>query len=555
MNRPKKTKKIFVDFLKYFIPYKFHCLALFIVILLGLTASVLQPVLWSKVITALVKQKLHDLIAILVMMVSVYLVMVTTKFSQSIVTSYLNKQVIYDMQNLYFHKMLSMNMSYFDKTQNGIFIARIVTDITQSVDIITNQIVPALINLCKLTIILVIMMRINLLLTAITVFLMPITLWLYSINIKKMREKQVELKQSNDSVVSMIQQAVAGIKNIKGLGLKEIETELFLEQNKIKTKKAYGFALFVIGFQTLLSVIGMLGEISVYVVGAYLTVIAALSIEKFIQFVSYSQQFGNSSLSLINLVSDYQRIIVNLLRLQDIGDNGNAYHEQFGVQEILYEGGDIELKNVSYGYSDKLILKDINLEIVKGQITAIVGESGSGKSTLINLMMRLYKENNGTIKLNGIDIKNLTEKSIRDYISVVSQQHFLFNASIWDNFRYINPDITLEEIKDICEQCEMDEIIEKLPEQYETIIYENGTNFSMGQLQRLSIARVLAKNTPVILFDEPTSALDRKAANKIRKLIEKLKRDKTIVIISHDFEFIQCADIIYKIEKHNLIQV
>lgn len=510
MNRPKKTKKIFVDFLKYFIPYKFHCLALFIVILLGLTASVLQPVLWSKVITALVKQKLHDLIAILVMMVSVYLVMVTTKFSQSIVTSYLNKQVIYDMQNLYFHKMLSMNMSYFDKAQNGIFIARIVTDITQSVDIITNQIVPALINLCKLIIILVIMMRINLLLTAITVFLMPITLWLYSINIKKMREKQVELKQSNDSVVSMIQQAVAGIKNIKGLGLKEIETELFLEQNKIKTKKAYGFALFVIGFQTLLSVIGMLGEISV---------------------------------------------IVNLLRLQDIGDNGNAYHEQFGVQEILYEGGDIELKNVSYGYSDKLILKDINLEIVKGQITAIVGESGSGKSTLINLMMRLYKENNGTIKLNGIDIKNLTEKSIRDYISVVSQQHFLFNASIWDNFRYINPDITLEEIKDICEQCEMDEIIEKLPEQYETIIYENGTNFSMGQLQRLSIARVLAKNTPVILFDEPTSALDRKAANKIRKLIEKLKRDKTIVIISHDFEFIQCADIIYKIEKHNLIQV
>lgn len=555
MNKPKENKKLIFQFLKYFLPYKLQCIALLIVILLSLVASILQPVFWSKIITVLYEQKMQDLIKILMMMVCIYLVMVITKFFQSILTSYLNKQVIYDMQNMYFEKMLSMNMLYFDKTQNGTFIARIVTDITQTVDIITNQIVPALTNLFKLIIILIIMLRINLPLTAITVLLMPITLFLYSNNIKKMRGKQVELKQSNDAVVSMIQQAVTGIKNIKGLGLKEIETNLFLKQNKIKTKKAYGFALFVVGFQTLLSIIGMLGEISVYVVGAYLTLIAAVSVEKFIQFVSYSQQFGNSSLSLVNLVSDYQRIIVNLLRLQDIDDNGNAYHERYGDQEITYQRGDIELKDVSYGYSNELILEDINLKIKSGQITAIVGKSGSGKSTLLNLIMGLYRENTGTIELNGVDIKKMSEKSIRDYISVVNQQHFLFNASIMDNFRYLNPEITLEEVKDICEQCEIKEIIEKLPEQYETIIYENGTNFSVGQLQRLSIARVLAKNTPVVLFDEPTSALDKNAAQKIRELIEKLKKNKTIVIISHDFEFIKGADNIYKIENRSLIQV
>lgn len=131
----------------------------------------------------------------------------------------------------------------------------------------------------------------------------------------------------------------------------------------------------------------------------------------------------------------------------------------------------------------------------------------------------------------------------------------MFNASILDNFKYVNPDITLSEVKEICEQCEIRQLIESMPEKYDTVIYENGTNFSVGQLQRLCIARALAKNTPVIFFDEPTSSLDKGAAKKIRELIDRLKRNKTIVIISHDFEFIKDVDNIYKIENCNLIHV
>lgn len=554
-NNNQDTKRVFKQFLKYFIPYKLQCIALLFVILLGLIMSVLQPIFWSKIITSLFAQSMADLIKILIMMVGLYVIMIIARVIQNIITAYLNKQVAYDMQNYYFERMLSMKMAYFDKTQNGTFIARIVTDITQAVDLVTNQIVPAIINLIKLMIILLIMLSISPALTTITVLLMPITLFIYSKNIKKMREKQSEVKLSNDFIISMIQQAVAGIRSIKSLGLKEIETELFIKKNNSKTKKTYGYALFVIAFQTILSTIGMVGEISVYIVGAYLTFIAVISIERFIQFVSYSQQFGNSSLSIVNLVSDYQRIIVCLSRLEDMNDVKGVYHEKFGTKEIAEVKGEIELENVSYGYDETSVLKNVNLKILPNQITAIVGKSGSGKTTLISLMTGLYQEKNGNIRLNGVNIKELSEKSIRSYISVVSQQHFLFNASILDNFKYVNPDITLSEIKEICEQCEIRQLIESMPEKYDTVIYENGTNFSVGQLQRLCIARALAKNTPVIFFDEPTSSLDKSAAKKIRELIDRLKRNKTIVIISHDFEFIKDADNIYKIENCNLIHV
>lgn len=390
-NNNQDTKRFFGQFLKYFIPYKLQCIALLFVILLGLITSVLQPIFWSKIITSLFAQNMPDLIKILIMMVGLYVIMIIARVMQNIITAYLNKQVVYDMQNYYFERMLSMKMAYFDKTQNGTFIARIVTDITQAVDLVTNQIVPAIINLIKLIIILLIMLSISPVLTTITVLLMPITLFIYSKNIKKMREKQSEVKLSNDFVISMIQQAVAGIRSIKSLGLKEIETELFIKKNNSKTKKTYGYALFVIAFQTILSTIGMIGEISVYIVGAYLTFIAVISIERFIQFVSYSQQFGNSSLSLVNLVSDYQRIVVCLSRLEDMNDIKGVYHEKFGTKEITEVKGEIELENVSYGYDESSVLKNVNLKILPNQITAIVGKSGSGKTTLISLMTGLYQ--------------------------------------------------------------------------------------------------------------------------------------------------------------------
>lgn len=541
--------------LGYFLPYTGYCAVLAAAVLASLVTTLLQPVFWSKLIAALFNKNMEHLGQILMVMVFLYLLSVGISFVQSAVTSYLNAKVILSMQDKLFEKMLSMNMEFFDKNQSGSLISRLITDISQVIDTVTKQIVPALISLMKVLVIFVIMIRINLSLTIITVGLLPITLFVYSKNTKKMREKQLDVKNSMDCVVSNLQQAIGGIKNIKSLGLKNIETDLFIEENQKKTKKAFGFSMFVIGFQTILSIIGMLGEVSVYILGGYYVLNAVISVERFIQFASYSQQFGNASLSLVNLIADYQKIIVALRRLYDIEESVGLQHEKFGDREIEEGDGNVEIRNLTYAYGKETIFENLNLSIPANKMTAITGKSGSGKTTIFDLILGLYRTEEGEIRINGIPIKELSEKSLRKYVSIVSQQHFLFNTSILQNFKYVKPGISLGEVKAACHKCEIDEYIDGLPDKYNTVIYENGSNFSIGQLQRLCIARALVKNAKIILFDEPTSALDSYAANKIRKLIDGLRSYKTIVVISHDMEFIKNADKTYQIEFGNAARI
>ena len=180
---------------------------------------------------------------------------------------------------------------------------------------------------------------------------------------------------------------------------------------------------------------------------------------------------------------------------------------------------------------------------------AIVGKSGQGKSTLFNLLLRYFDCSNGKITLNGIDIKDICEDSLRENISVIRQSPYLFNQSIFDNFKVVKSDVTLEEVRDVCKKAYIDDYIMSLPNQYETIIGEGGVNLSGGQKQRIAIARTLLKNTKVILFDEATSALDNESQEYIKKTIDDLVSTHTIIIVAHRLSTIMDADFIYVIDE------
>ncbi|MEG0274996.1 MAG: ABC transporter ATP-binding protein, partial [Longicatena sp.] len=242
-------------------------------------------------------------------------------------------------------------------------------------------------------------------------------------------------------------------------------------------------------------------------------------------------------------------------RLYDIEDTANKYHEEFGTQVLSGGEGEIDICDMTYSYDREEVLKSVYINIPANEVTAIIGESGSGKTTLLDLILGVYSGNSGEIKINGCLIENISEQSLRNYVAIVSQQHFLFNASVFENFKYVNKDITLETVQKICRECQMHTMIENLPDKYNTVIYENGNNFSIGQLQRLNIARALAKNAQIILFDEPTSALDATSTEKIKQIINKLRCHKTIVIVSHDMRFIENADKIYKIANGTATQI
>ena len=181
-----------------------------------------------------------------------------------------------------------------------------------------------------------------------------------------------------------------------------------------------------------------------------------------------------------------------------------------------------------------------------------MGRSGNGKSTIFNLLLRYFDATEGTIKIDNVNIKNLSEKTLRNNISIIRQSPFLFNLSIIDNFRLVKPEVTLEEIRKVCKKAYIDEYIMSLPNKYETIIGEGGVNLSGGQKQRLAIARTLLLNTKIILFDEATSALDNESQEYIKKTIDELVRDHTVVIVAHRLSTIVDADTIHVIDKGRL---
>ncbi len=254
--------------------------------------------------------------------------------------------------------------------------------------------------------------------------------------------------------------------------------------------------------------------------------------------------------NLTDFMQTYQKTDVSIGRVNDLFENRLYKDVSFGTKELINPKGIIEFKNVCFAYpKEKETLNNFNLKIEPNKKIAIVGKSGHGKSTLFNLLTRIFDVEKGEITIDGINIKELTEESLRNNISIIRQEPFIFNRSIKENFKILNESITLEDIRKVSKEAYIDQYIMSLPNEYDTILGEGGINLSGGQKQRLSIARTLAKKSKIILFDEATSALDNESQEYIKKTIDHLIKNHTVVIIAHRLSTIIDADIIYVVEK------
>jgi len=255
-----------------------------------------------------------------------------------------------------------------------------------------------------------------------------------------------------------------------------------------------------------------------------------------------------------DLSQNYQKLIVSIIRVNEILENKLYDDEKFGGKSISNIKGIIEFKNVSFAYpNEENTLNNFNLRIVPNKKIAIVGKSGQGKSTLFNLITRIFDVNKGKILIDDIDIKNLSELELRKNVSIIRQEPFIFNKTIKENFELIDKNISLEEIRNYSKLAYIDDYIMSLPNKYDTVLGEGGVNLSGGQKQRLSIARTLSKKSKIILFDEATSALDNELQEFIKKAIDNLVKDHTVVIVAHRLSTIIDADIIYVVDKGKVV--
>ena len=363
-----------------------------------------------------------------------------------------------------------------------------------------------------------------------------------------------ERKGKQDEFTSLTNESIRGIREIKTLGVKNNLITNMIELIKDIYKKSEEEIDMQKSFNIKTSFLKSVLECMVFATCVILLYYHKISLTFFIAMTYYIYRYTWLLEDINDLTQNYQKLSVSISRVNDILENRLYEDEKFGNKTLNNIKGTIEFKNVYFSYPDEdNILKDFNLKLEPHQKIAIVGSSGQGKSTLFNLITRIFDPNKGEIDIDGINIKDLTEEDLRKNISIIRQEPFVFNRTIKENFKIINNKITLSKIRECTKSAYLDDYIMSLPKKYDTVLGEGGVNLSGGQKQRLSIARTLSKGSKIILFDEATSALDNKSQEYIKKTIDNLVKDHTIVIVAHRLSTIIDADIIFVVDNGKVV--
>ena len=369
-----------------------------------------------------------------------------------------------------------------------------------------------------------------------------------------LKDAHKERKASQDTFTSLANESIRGIREIKTLGIKD--------QLITNAKKSIG-DIFKISkkeinletrFNIIVSFLKTTLEVGTFIVCIILLYYKQITLTFFIAMTYYIYRYMWFIECLNDFTQTYQKVSVSLDRVNEILENQKFDDVVFGNTDIKDMKGIIEFKDVSFAYpNEEKVLDDFNLVIEPNKKVAIVGASGQGKSTLFNLITRLFDAKTGTISIDDVNILDISEECLRKNVSIIRQEPFIFNRTILENFKIIDENIKLKDVKKYVKEAYLDEYIESLPKKYDTLLGEGGVNLSGGQKQRLAIARTLAKNSKIILFDEATSALDNNSQEFIKKSIDNSVKNHTVVIVAHRLSTIIDADVIYVIDKGRVI--
>ena len=452
-----------------------------------------------------------------------------------------------------YKKALNLPAEAYEKLSSGEVINRITND-ADTLSFTFGRILKMVSSLIASSIVLIYIF-INSYIVGLEIILIMLILFLilkkYNPLLKNIHK---ERKGKQDEFTSLTNESIRGIREIKTLGVKNNLITNMIELIKDIYKKSEEEIDMQKSFNIKTSFLKSVLECMAFATCVILLYYHKISLTFFIAMTYYIYRYTWLLEDINDLTQNYQKLSVSISRVNDILENRLYEDERFGNKTLTNIKGTIEFKNVYFSYPDEdNILKDFNLKLEPHQKIAIVGSSGQGKSTLFNLITRIFDPNKGEIDIDGINIKDLTEEDLRKNISIIRQEPFVFNRTIKENFKIINNKITLSKIRECTKLAYLDDYIMSLPKKYDSVLGEGGVNLSGGQKQRLSIARTLSKGSKIILFDEATSALDNKSQEYIKKTIDNLVKDHTIVIVAHRLSTIIDADIIFVVDNGKVV--
>ena len=553
----KNALSVIYKVYKYAKPYRHYLLLTFIFDLLNSIFELLVPIFMGKAIGCALGPNQVDFkqitIYILIMLAFVVLACIFNFLGSYTINAYTFK-ASYRIRDLLFKKINSLPLSYIDTTSHGDLLSRMVNDIDVMTDGFLESFAAVISGVVSVLGTLVSMLILNIPLALIIIFITPLSL-LISLYIVKKSKKYFKMEvQTQGDLSGYLEEYVSGERVVKAFNHEDESVSNFVDINKNYYKIGEKSQFFSnLSMPTTRFINGIVYGI-VGLFGALEAIQGQIDIETISTFLSYANSFGRPFNEISSNISDIQTAFAAAGRVFNILEEPDEVSDK-NLPDLLDCNGEVSIKNVNFSYIPKVkLIQNLNLEVKQGMKVAIVGPTGCGKSTIINLLMRFYDVNTGSINVSGSNIKEITRSSLRNKYGMVLQETWLFNATIKENIAYGNPNISLSEVIEAAKMAGIHEFIEKMPNKYDTIVTEGGSNLSQGEKQLMCIARIMLLKPPMLILDEATSNIDTRTEMNIQNAFNTIMKGRTSFIVAHRLSTITNADIILVMNKGNIIE-
>lgn len=556
--RKKNNKATILKILKYLKPYWLLAVLSLIFAAVTVVLTLYLPILIGNAVDYIVDSEHVDFKAISEILVTMGVVIGLTALFQWLMNTINNRitySVVKDIRKRAFDNLQKLPLSYLDSQSNGDIISRIVTDVDQFSDGLLMGFTQFFTGVMTILGTLVFMLRINVTIALVVILITPVSLFVAAFISKRTYVMFKHQSETRGEMTAHIDEMIGQQKVVKAFGHEDEAVEKFDEINQ----KLQGYSLKAIFFSSITNpatrFVNSLVYTGVGITGAVSAINGGISIGQLTSFLSYANQYTKPFNEISGVVTELQNALSCAARVFELIEQTPQVAEPENAAVLKNADGHVTLDKVSFSYDpSRKLIENLNLDIQPGQRIAIVGPTGCGKSTVINLLMRFYDVDKGSICVDDIDIREMTRQSLRKNYGMVLQETWLRTGTIRENIIFGKPDATDEEMIRAAKEAYAHSFIKRLPKGYDTVISEDGGNLSQGQKQLLCIARVMLSLPPMLILDEATSSIDTRTEIKIQKAFAKMMRGRTSFIVAHRLSTIKEADKILVMKDGSIIE-
>ncbi len=538
--------------------YRILVILSFVCAMITVASTLYAPILTGDAIDLIVGKGLVDFDGIKDIIYTFVMVTVVTVLSQwfmNIINNHITYSVVRDIRIEVFNHMEELPLSYIDSHKHGDIVSRIVSDIDQFADGLLMGFTQLFTGIVTILATLGFMIAVNVPIALVVIVLTPLSLFVASFIAKRTYHLFHRQSETRGDITSLVDEMIGQQKIVQAFDYEDEALERFGEINDRLEKDSMSATFYSSIVNPCTRFLNNLVYAAVGIIGAVSVISTGFTVGQLTCFLSYANQYTKPFNEISNVITELQNAMACAGRVFELLDETPQVPEKEQAHVLTDTKGAIEIKGVNFSYvKDKTLITNLNLSVKPGMRVAIVGPTGCGKSTLINLLMRFYDVDTGSISVDGTDIRDMTRDSLRENYGMVLQETWLKSGTIRENIAYGKPDATDEEIVQAAKLAHSDSFIRRLPQGYDTVIAEDGGNLSQGQKQLLCITRVMLLLPPMLILDEATSSIDTRTEIRIQKAFNRMMQGRTSFIVAHRLSTIREADVILVMKDGNIIE-